>query len=417
VISATKNQLEVRFFSISYAVFKSSFARRAALICVLKEALSGGVEAINFNNIMSADEDVPPLDDMSEQVSAARSSRSGFGSHQSSANSVLYGFDKEKLEPIVGVERKIERSPEEKINGLKPGFLNGVSLSGEERFAVGSRVKVTGLSKAAQYNGQTGVIQEIFKSEEKLGVKLDSGNVLKIKYVNLQLLDDVLRPTGEDGGAAHHLKNLGIQSGQVPEWMQPTESLLGKVAADEALMKAASNPRFNKVLDEVAKDPKAFEKYKDDKEIVALFSKMVGVFGKQYEESEQSKAPAKVLPPPKVVHIQGVVGPCAMINGTYEATSEVLGGQPLYRRRTDIMCIEYWPTKSQWQIKPMHSKGQDVCSAYINVSGSLAGAVPLNTWMVWDGRAQVHQPAVRLLIETATALEVPDAPSSVFKIG
>jgi hypothetical protein len=88
----------------------------------------------------------------------------------------------------------------------------------------------------------------------------------------------------------------------------------------------------------------------------------------------------------------------------------------LYRRRTDIMCIEYWPTKSQWQIKPMHSKGQDVCSAYINISGSLSGAVSLNSWMVWDGRAQVHQPAVRLLIEAAPALEVPDAPS-VFKIG
>ena len=56
---------------------------------------------------MSADEDVPPLDDMSEQVSAARSSRSGFGSQQSAgASSVLYGFDKEKLEPIVGSERR-----------------------------------------------------------------------------------------------------------------------------------------------------------------------------------------------------------------------------------------------------------------------------------------------------------------------
>jgi hypothetical protein len=366
---------------------------------------------------MSADEDVPPLDDMSEQVSAARSSRSGFGSQQSAgASSVLYGFDKEKLEPIVGSERKNERAPEDKIEGLKPGFLNGVSLSGGERFVVGSRVKVIGLSKAAQYNGQAGVIQELFKSEEKLGIKLESGHVLKIKFINVQLLDDVIRPSGDDGGVSHHLKNLGIQSGQAPEWMQPTESLLGKVVADEALMKAATNPRFNKVLDEVAKDPKAFEKYKDDKEIVALFSKMVGVFGKQYEESEQSKAPVKVLPPPKVVHIHGVSGPCAMINGAYEASSEVLGGQPLYRRRTDIMCIEYWPTKSQWQIKPMHSKGQDVCSAYINVSGSLAGAVSLSTWMVWDGRAQVHQPAVRLLIEAATALEVSDVPS-VLKIG
>ena len=366
---------------------------------------------------MSADDDVPPLDDMSEQVSAARSSRSGFGSQQSaSASNVLYGFDKEKSEPIVRSERKSERDPEDVVSAFKPGFLNGISLAGEDSFAVGARVKVIGLSKAAQYNGQSGVIQELFKSEEKTGVKLDSGHVLKIKFNNLQLLDDVIRPRGDDGGAAHHLKNLGVQSGQAPEWMQPSESLLGKVAADEALMKAATNPRFNKVLDEVAKDPKAFEKYKDDKEIVALFSKMVGVFGKQYEESEQSKAPAKVLPPPKVVHVEGVTGPCSMINGTYEATSEVLGGQPLYRRRTDIMCIEYWPTKSQWQIKPMHSKGQDVCSAYINISGSLSGAVSLNSWMVWDGRAQVHQPAVRLLIEAAPPLEVPDAPS-VFKIG
>jgi hypothetical protein len=299
---------------------------------------------------------------------------------------------------------------------LKPGFLKGVSLSSDNIFVVGARVKVMGLSKAAQYNGQSGVVQEMFKSEEKLGVKLDSGHVLKIKVSNLQSVDDIIRPSGDSDGAAHHLKNLGIQSGHAPEWMQPSESLLGKVAADEALMKAASNPRFNKVLDEVAKDPKAFEKYKDDKEIVTLFSKMIGVFGKQYEESEQSKPQAKLLPPPQVVHIQGVIGPCAMINGTYEATSEVVGGQPLYRRRIDIMCIEYWPTKSQWQVKPMHSKGQDVCSACVNCSGSLAGAVSLNSWMVWDGSAQVHQPAVRLLIDEAHVLEVHDAPT-VLKLG
>ena len=367
---------------------------------------------------MSADDDVPPLDDMSEQVSAARSSRSGFGTQQSAAaSSVLYGFDKEKTEPIVRNERKADVAPADNVDGLKRGFLNGISLSGEDRFVVGARVKVVGLSKAAQYNGQCGSVQEVLKTEDKLGVRLDSGNVLKIKLCNVELLDDVVRPSGNDGGVAQHLKNLGIQSSQAPEWMQPSESLLGKVASDETLMKAAADPRFNKVLDEVAKDPKAFEKYKDDKEIVALFSKMMGVFGKQFEESEQSKAtPSKVLPPPKVVHIHGVSGPCAMINGTYEATSEVLGGQPLYRRRIDIMCIEYWPTKSQWQVKPLHSKGQDVCSAYINSSGSLAAAAPLNSWMVWDGRAQVHQPSVRLVIEEAPILEVADAPA-VFKIG
>jgi hypothetical protein len=324
-----------------------------------------GIVSLVDSASMSADDDVPPLDDMSEQVSAARSSRSGFGSHQpAAASSVLYGFDKEKEEPIVRREPKPEHVPEVSVSGLKPGFLNGVSLSGGEGLVAGARVRVAGLSKAAQYNGQCGVIQEVFKSEEKLGVKLDSGSVLKIKGSNVQLLDGVIRPSGDDGGAAHHLKNLGIQSGQAPEWMQPSESLLGKVASDEALMKAASDPRFNRVLDEVAKDPKAFEKYKDDKEIVALFSKMMGVFGKQYEEAEQSKPPSKSLPPPKTVHLTGVTGPCAMINGTYEATSEVIGGQPFYRRRVDIMCIEYWPTKSQWQVKPVHSKGQDVCSAY-----------------------------------------------------
>jgi hypothetical protein len=366
---------------------------------------------------MSADDDVPPLDDMSEQVSAARSSRSGFGTKQShSASSVLYGFDKEKTEPIVRNERKSDHTPQDTVDGLKRGFLNGVSLSVEAHFMTGARVKVIGLSKAAQYNGQCGVIQEVFKSEEKVGVKLDSGNVLKIKFGNLQPLDGIIRPSGDDGGAAQHLKNLGIQSNQAPEWMQPSESLLSKVSSDDSLMKAASDPRFNKILDEVAKDPKAFEKYKDDKEIVALFSKMIGVFGKQFEESEQSKAPATVLPPPKVVHINGVSGPCALINGTYEATDEILGGQPLYRRRIDIMCIEYWPTKSQWQVKPLHSKGQDVCSAYINSSGSLAGAMSLNSWMVWDGKAQVHQPLVRLIVEAPPVLEVSDAPA-VFKIG
>ena len=51
-------------------------------------------------------------------------------------------------------------------------------------------------------------------------------------------------------------------------------------------MAAATNPKFQEAIDAIAKDPSAFMRYKDDKEVMKYLSKMMGVFGQQFEESQ-----------------------------------------------------------------------------------------------------------------------------------
>lgn len=177
--------------------------------------------------------------------------------------------------------------------------------------AADTRVKVVGLAKAAQYNGQSGLVKGFDREAGRYEVVLKSGKELKIKRDNMELVDgavkggflsgkqpkasgaagpEVVRPTGKKEGVLDGMKSLNIDQEKVPEWMKPNEDLLKKVNEDKELASGVNNAKINKAIDEVSKDPQAWLKYQDDPEIKSYFGKMMGLFGKQFEEHEKKNA-------------------------------------------------------------------------------------------------------------------------------
>mmetsp|Transcript_18707 Transcript_18707/g.44931 ORF Transcript_18707/g.44931 Transcript_18707/m.44931 type:complete len:406 (-) Transcript_18707:387-1604(-) len=233
--------------------------------------------AANENEI---DDDLPPLEDMSEAISAARKMREGEESEK---------VDGDLYSSVLKTEPAKPSPP-----------------------TAGARIKVHGLVRAAQYNGQMGQVLRFDSEAQKFEVKLDSGKELKIKEENLEVLEkfggmkggfmkaglgttedpDVIKPKNAlDGlGPMDQLKAVGAKQTQdVPEWMKPSRELLDKVDADQELKAAADNHKLLKAVDEVSKDPSAWTKYQDDPEVVNYFKKMMGLFGEQFQEHEKKK--------------------------------------------------------------------------------------------------------------------------------
>ena len=59
--------------------------------------------------------------------------------------------------------------------------------------AVDTRIKVVGLAKAAQYNGQAGVIKGFDRETGRYMVQLKNGKELKIKRDNMELIDGSIK--------------------------------------------------------------------------------------------------------------------------------------------------------------------------------------------------------------------------------
>jgi hypothetical protein len=58
---------------------------------------------------------------------------------------------------------------------------------------------------------------------------------------------EVFKPTGKQEGALDELKNLGIDKGDVPEWMKPSNDLLEKVNQDKEVMSPSAPPHTPKI--------------------------------------------------------------------------------------------------------------------------------------------------------------------------
>ena len=245
--------------------------------------------------------------------------------------------------------------------------------------AADTRVKVTGLAKAAQYNGQSGVILGFDREAGRYMVQLKNGKELKIKRENMELVDGVIkggflsqvRPTGAQfargsvpGNARGHTgagargAARGInrcchaeqrhaggcqgrpragapdrQARRRPGWNEAAQpEARGCPRLDEAqrgpaqkgqrrqgagkrraqrqnhqggrvlvlmhTQRARARARalslslthtHTQAIDEIAKDPQAWLKYKDDPEVTSYMSKMMGLFGQQFDEHEKKE--------------------------------------------------------------------------------------------------------------------------------
>ena len=65
------------------------------------------------------------------------------------------------------------------------------------------------------------------------------------------------------------------------------------------------------------------------------------------------------------VRITGAMGPqSALINGVYQATSEMSGDLPVYVKvGNNAVCMEYYAPNDQWQVKSTDNKGTKFCGA------------------------------------------------------
>jgi hypothetical protein len=116
-----------------------------------------------------------------------------------------------------------------------------------------------------------------------------SGNVVKKADVKtedpiIELVTPKARAASDAPSVTDHLKNLGLN--EVPSWMKPSDELLNDVQKDETLMKGVNDARIAKAIDEISKDPQAFYKYQNDKEVVEYFTKMCGLFGANFDRHE-----------------------------------------------------------------------------------------------------------------------------------
>jgi hypothetical protein len=96
-----------------------------------------------------------------------------------------------------------------------------------------------------------------------------------------------------------------------------------------------------------------------------------------------------------VVFISCATGPCAAaINGSYDRTGEISGGYTVYSKRGDpSMCIEHGG--GQWEVKPVSSKGEAACVAYV-AGGSALEDCTSRVWKVWNGKEFNDQSSVKM---------------------
>ena len=114
------------------------------------------------------------------------------------------------------------------------------------------------------------------------------------------------------------------------------------------------------------------------------------------------------------VQVSGATGTAAAtINGVYRPVAgEGVGGKPVYKKDGADVCIEYWPGREQWQMKPGSDTGRDSACMHSLGYQKEAGVVEDVTagWNVYDSTTKVwsEQAGVRV-VRHAAAVQVSGA--------
>jgi hypothetical protein len=119
------------------------------------------------------------------------------------------------------------------------------------------------------------------------------------------------------------------------------------------------------------------------------------------------------------VEISGASGPCALkVNGVFDATEELSGGQCVYVKRDDPdVCVHFWEKSSQWVVAAASSKGKNSNGwACIKYSGGLESASSLTTWKVTSHGKFGEQPGVQVrAVSVSPSPSIPKLSSPVPK--
>jgi hypothetical protein len=121
----------------------------------------------------------------------------------------------------------------------------------------------------------------------------------------------------------------------------------------------------------------------------------------------------------ETLEISGASGPSAIkINGVFDATEELSGGQRVYVKRDDpSICVHFWEKNSQWVVAAASDKGKNH-NGWACKSGGLDSASSLSTWKVLQNSQQVwaEQPGVQVrAVSVSSSSSIPKLSSPIPK--
>ncbi len=102
------------------------------------------------------------------------------------------------------------------------------------------------------------------------------------------------------------------------------------------------------------------------------------------------------------LHIRGVTGyNSSVVNGIWDPTDELSCGQPVYvKRGNGNKWIHFWSATGKWIVADTEDKGKNNTGfAMLKHSGRLEAASSMSDWEVYDGKAFVRRPEVRVHVE------------------
>jgi hypothetical protein len=85
------------------------------------------------------------------------------------------------------------------------------------------------------------------------------------------------------------------------------------------------------------------------------------------------------------IGIHGATGPCSLLNGIYEITTETFGGMRRYKKKTQDHWLEYNSDQGRWHCKPGSKKGTLEAWAYRPCEAKKLPYESSEDWQVYDG--------------------------------
>ncbi|XP_030828571.1 uncharacterized protein LOC115919293 [Strongylocentrotus purpuratus] len=257
------------------------------------------------------DEDVPPLEDMSELLKQAQqlqgikerkglaSSSSASSSSSSSPHGCIKPKDKPKVRVTQGDTKQGDKSKTPPTTTNKPASQKSNSFGGLKKgFLFGSAPKSS--SKASSQTSE----QRPLKEPSTKGQIAASGD----------RLEDIplIKPQGDgaQNGAQRIQEVQDALKASAPllenkDWVN--DDLLSKLEKHPRLASQLSDPRFSQAMSMFQSNPQGAMKYfQDNPEIQSFFQDFCGILGDHFSTLSPSSAPPPTSAAPKVSPVQEV---------------------------------------------------------------------------------------------------------------
>eukprot|EP00053_Salpingoeca_punica_P009857 m.88646 g.88646 ORF g.88646 m.88646 type:complete len:329 (-) comp15198_c1_seq1:2173-3159(-) len=241
-----------------------------------------------------ADDDVPPLEDMSAQVrlmekvsGAAAAGRLAKEAALKPSKSVSVGSSKENS---ITQARQATAAPQAKKEETFGGFKKGFLFAPEKRAAAAPKTQAPSTATATKSTSSTSTATTTASSTTTSSPAPAPAKALAIEEIPF------IRPKDKDARpgvlpeirdqikeAMEGLAASGMPTGANNGWLTP--DLVKKLASRPALVSGMANPRIAAALQEFQANQKsAMQKYKGDKEVEEFFRQYFEVVGEHFNQ-------------------------------------------------------------------------------------------------------------------------------------